>query len=80
MKVTKHKYILFTGLFLDNNMDIACRSDPVICNEAHWTDPDTDGLNVEGMIERSPPLKDTVLLPAGGYVVIRFEANNPGEK
>lgn len=25
-----------------------------------------------------PPIKDTVSVPANGYVIIRFEADNPG--
>lgn len=38
-------------------------------------------LDSLGMIERNlgtPPLKDTVTVPDGGYTVIRFLANNPG--
>jgi hypothetical protein len=26
----------------------------------------------------NPPQKDTIIVPTGGYVVIRFKADNPG--
>jgi FtsP/CotA-like multicopper oxidase with cupredoxin domain len=26
-----------------------------------------------------PPRKDSIAVPAGGYVVLRFHADNPGE-
>ena len=38
-------------------------------------------LDNKGLLKRNfdrPPLKDTVTVPAGGYTVIRFHANNPG--
>ncbi|XP_050689370.1 uncharacterized protein LOC126981839 [Eriocheir sinensis] len=38
-------------------------------------------LDAAGEVQRNfdhPPLKDTVTVPSGGYVVIRFFANNPG--
>ena len=27
---------------------------------------------------KNPPIKDTIVVPSGGYVVIRFKAKNPG--
>ncbi|KAK6043029.1 multicopper oxidase [Cooperia oncophora] len=33
---------------------------------------------VEGMNTVNPPLRDTITLPVGGYIVIRFRATNPG--
>jgi hypothetical protein len=38
-------------------------------------------LDGKGLLKRNlknPPLKDTVHLPANGYTIIRFFANNPG--
>lgn len=38
-------------------------------------------LYYNGVIERnleSPPTKDTVQIPDGGFVIIRFKATNPG--
>lgn len=34
-----------------------------------------------GQLKRNfnnPPLKDTIQVPSGGYVILRFYANNPG--
>ena len=49
-----------------------------LCNEAEWSDPSWDEGNIPDIITHGAPLKDTVLVPAGGYVVIRFMADNPG--
>ena len=35
--------------------------------------------NVSGAITEAPPNKDTIAIPVGGYVVVRFRANNPGK-
>lgn len=38
-------------------------------------------MDANGLIARNfldPPIKDTVSIPDGGYVVVRFLANNPG--
>ncbi len=49
-----------------------------MCTEAGWADPTWAGGNLPEMVTHGAPLKDTVLVPAGGYVVIRFLADNPG--
>ena len=39
-------------------------------------------LDRQGLLRRNfenPPVMDTVTVPDGGYVVLRFRANNPGE-
>lgn len=38
-------------------------------------------MDRKGLLKRnfkSPPLKDTVTIPSGGYTIFRFYANNPG--
>lgn len=38
-------------------------------------------MDSEGKIERrlkGAPLKDSVIVPSGGYTIVRFHANNPG--
>lgn len=38
-------------------------------------------MDKKGLLKRnlnSPPLKDTVTIPSGGYTIFRFYANNPG--
>lgn len=54
------------------------------CTNPEWTDRSTNiatgdkytGSN--GRINGSYPLKDTILIPAGGYAVVYFRSNNPG--
>lgn len=43
----------------------------------HWTLPEWSDGNLEGM-EENPSYRDTVNIPLGGYIVIRFKASNPG--
>ncbi|XP_071500404.1 uncharacterized protein [Diadema antillarum] len=46
-----------------------------------FTTEDFQDLDKEGNIRRNfsnPPRKDTVMIPPGGYAVMRFRANNPG--
>lgn len=49
-----------------------------------WTTKQTViDLDNQGLIKRNfdhPPIKDTIIVPDGGYVVVRFIANNPGKK
>lgn len=42
---------------------------------------DIKDLDNQGKLKRnliSPPFKDTVQIPSGGYTIIRFKAQNPG--
>ncbi|XP_070555380.1 uncharacterized protein [Ptychodera flava] len=51
----------------------------VPCNMPRWKNdtwnenPDSIPMNLY-----NPPRKDTILLPAGGYAIVRLEADNPG--
>ena len=69
------------GIFYDDrtqndsvstNPDITCHNNPR-CTDPGWTN---DGPEVS--ITKWTIRKDTVIVPAGGYVVIRFLADNPG--
>lgn len=43
--------------------------------------PDVKLMDKMGKLKRNfdaPPLKDTVIIPPGGYTILRFYANNPG--
>lgn len=42
----------------------------------HVIEMDRNG-NIDRNLD-SPPLKDTVAVPDGGYTIIRFNASNPG--
>lgn len=75
VRVVKIGYPVFdnaTGTIIDRNKDINCdwKNDKK-CINPYWTNP--PDLNLD-----SPPLKDTFVVPAMGYTVVRFETNNPG--
>src|SRR5689334_12059935 len=67
-----------TGLVNGFSDDIKCRPNDPPCNFAGWANQSWNGGNVPGLNLDNPPEKDTVTVPVGGYVVIRFVANNPG--
>ena len=74
MKMGFGEYNKDTGKFLSSTNDIECLGSKNYCNSAQWADGNwTSGLNLE-----YPPEKDTIIVPTGGYVIIRFKANNPG--
>jgi len=52
-----------------NSPDIACVDD--LCNKMVWKNHPVLDFN-------APPVKDTVLIPVHGFVVIRFRTDNPG--
>jgi FtsP/CotA-like multicopper oxidase with cupredoxin domain len=76
VKVAYPSYNRTTGFIDVDNPDIRC--DSPACNSPTWADPTWRGDNIPGLNLRNPPLKDTVLVPSGGYVVIRITADNPG--
>lgn len=65
-----------TGNSTAFNPDIRCLNEP--CTRATWADPSWINGNIPGVNLVNPPLKDTVNVPANGYVIIRFMADNPG--
>ncbi|XP_077979461.1 uncharacterized protein LOC144434825 [Glandiceps talaboti] len=66
-----------TGNFVGENTDIDCGNNPQ-CNIGKWNDPTWKGDKIPGLNLENPPLKDTIIVPVGGYVVVRFVADNPG--
>ena len=55
--------------------DITCENERNNCDtNVTWS----DGRLNYGRGNLTPPEKDTVIVPVGGYVVIRFRADNPG--
>ncbi|XP_056007907.1 uncharacterized protein LOC125666817 [Ostrea edulis] len=75
VKIGYPKYDTITGKTTAPNRDIRCLNND--CTDATWTDPSWQ-YGVPGLNLKNPPLKDTVSIPAGGYVVIRITADNPG--
>ena len=69
-----------TGFIQQFNTDISCEDEqctnegcnPALCTQPVWSNKP----NLS--IDRKTVRKDTVILPAGGYVVINFLSNNPG--
>ena len=71
------------GVLTDNAREVVCNQSDFLCQSPRWEDgnqPDflrqysDDGMT----FRRNTIRKDTVIVPAGGYVVIAFRANNPG--
>jgi FtsP/CotA-like multicopper oxidase with cupredoxin domain len=61
---------------LGDNTDINC---PGLCySNATWANETWNGGNIPDVDLYRVPRKDTVTVPAGGYVVVRFIADNPG--
>ncbi|KAF6021296.1 hypothetical protein EB796_020399 [Bugula neritina] len=61
-----------TGLIHSRfKVDINCSND--LCYDAHWMREELSNITVD-----KPPLKDNLLIPVGGYAVIRFYTDNPG--
>ncbi|XP_070546847.1 uncharacterized protein [Ptychodera flava] len=77
------------GLITNNDLccpcpddeDQCCRQDDISvpCNEPRWKndtwneDPDSIPMNLI-----NPPRKDTIVVPQGGYVIVRLKNDNPG--
>jgi len=51
--------------------DITCSND--LCHDAKWVEEELGHFEVE-----YPPMKDNLLIPVGGYAVIRIYTDNPG--
>uniref|UniRef100_A0A914XS41 Uncharacterized protein n=1 Tax=Plectus sambesii TaxID=2011161 RepID=A0A914XS41_9BILA len=68
------------GMEYQHNPDIPCVQQTNIsqCNNLQWTNPSWMNGRIEGMNTKDPSSRDTVVVPVGGYIVIRFKAVNPG--
>ena len=64
------------GLFRKNTKDIECKD--FFCSWTNGTAPDFNRYLTDGRLNITAIRKDTVIVPAGGYVVIAFQADNPG--
>ena len=68
------------GILVNNSMDIEC--DTVLCMNPRWRNGIPNAVKVAmsstGRLIDSAVRKDTVIVPAGGYVVIAFVGDNPG--
>ena len=64
-------YNTTTGRHLSDNEDIECNT--LLCSKPAWREGRAPTLNLV-----DPPVKDVLIIPAGGYAVIRFRTDNPG--
>lgn len=65
-----------TGIIVEATPDIRCAGKD--CKYPSWEKEEWAGGNVPDLNLRNPPLKDTVVVPRMGYVVLRFPLDNPG--
>ena len=74
-------YDNITGQLIRDNSDIECGGDPRInfCNNAKWTQPEWRDGNIPDLNLDNPPRKDSIIVPTGGYVVLRIRSDNPGK-
>ena len=71
------------GVLTDNARDVVCDQNDFLCQRPRWEGGSQPAFlqqySDDGMtFRRNTIRKDTVIVPAGGYVVIAFRANNPG--
>ena len=82
VKVGYGVYNHSNGAFIKDCNDIHCRGNTKpgesLCNDATWRNSSWLNGNVPDMVQRGAVLKDTVIVPSGGYVVVRFPATTPG--
>ena len=60
------------------NSDIDCGGNTLCTNPSWKTGSEFKTQTDENTIDPKAPLKDTILIPAGGYAVVYFKADNPG--
>lgn len=82
LKMGYGRYDQITGMQIGDNLDVNCRGNAdrqkSFCNNATWQDPAWLNGNVPGIEISRPPRKDTLIVPTGGYAVVRIRADNPG--
>ena len=80
LKIGYGTYNQTTGLLLSENSDINCgNSTKNYCNLPVWSKKEWGGDNISDLKLKNSPQKDTLMLPADAYAVIRFRSNNPGK-
>ena len=62
---------------MEANRSIVCGGSSV-CTNPGWAEGKDYSLGRAGKISSTAPLKDTITVPAGGYVVVYLKSDNPG--
>ncbi|CAH1790455.1 unnamed protein product [Owenia fusiformis] len=81
LKMGYADYNSTTGKLIRDNTEVNCLGDEDLnfCNDATWRNTSwINSDNIPGLNLVNPPRKDTIIVPTGGYVVVRIKANNPG--
>ena len=76
---TTGKLLLDSNNKFIQNDDIYCGGGKNFCNNATWNNVTWYDGNVPGLNLKNPPRKDTIIIPTGGYVVLRIRSDNPGK-
>lgn len=69
------------GTLNSSTTDIICDDEIPPCTNPRWANGVPQGVMdriVDGRVTNDAIQKDTVVLPSGGYVVVAFNADNPG--
>ena len=66
------------GQLSDSNNNIDCQNETRVCTAPIWSIGRDYSLNKKGKVKNTSPLKDTIVVPTGGYVVGYLVADNPG--
>ena len=82
MKMGFAEYNNQTAKLLPNRgqeqIDLVCNDGKNFCTAAEWRNTSWSNGNNPTLNWNNPPQKDTIIVPTGGYVIIRFKADNPG--
>ena len=66
------------GSYNPANGFLQSRREDLVCDDSLCSSPRWSGSSPVYPVNRKAVLKDTILVPAGGYVVVQFRSNNPG--
>ena len=64
-----------TGELIGKNKDLYCADK--LCRDMHWRNYTNTASTFDASI--GGPIQDTVLVPYGGYTVVRIQTDNPGK-
>ena len=78
------EYFDESGRLTSASIDPDCVGSTIACTTPQWKNSNTNISTggkysaADGKIKSHYPLKDTILIPAGGYAVVYLKADNPG--
>lgn len=66
------------GLLRWPSQDITCNGATKACTKPSWAEGREYDRGKTGRVRANAPLKDSIAVPSGGYVVVYFLSSNPG--